>query len=81
MGRVSGIRVQGQARAIRLLLLFGVALLILCAPVRALDAGAAACDITPDTARYKVPMAGYGAREGKPSTGVRDPLRAKVLYS
>ena len=80
MGRVSGIRIQGQARAIRLLLLFGMALLILCAPVRALDAGAAACDITPDTARYKVPMAGYGAREGKPSTGMRDPLRAKVLY-
>ena len=25
-------------------------------------------------------MAGYGAREGKPSTGVHDALQAKVLY-
>jgi len=40
----------------------------------------AACDITPDVHRYVVPMAGYGARNGKPSTGVHDPLHAKVLY-
>jgi neutral ceramidase len=46
----------------------------------ALDAGAASADITPDVKAYKVPMAGYGARMGKPSTGVHDPLHAKVLY-
>jgi neutral ceramidase len=45
----------------------------------ALEAGVAACDITPDVAAYKVPMAGYGARQGKPSTGVHDPIHAKVL--
>ncbi len=46
----------------------------------ALDAGVAVCDITPDVETYRVPMAGYGARNGKPSTGVHDPLKAKVLY-
>ncbi len=45
-----------------------------------LEAGVAVCDITPDVDAYNVPMAGYGARNGKPSEGVRDPLRAKVLY-
>ncbi|MBI3117880.1 MAG: neutral/alkaline non-lysosomal ceramidase N-terminal domain-containing protein [Candidatus Hydrogenedentes bacterium] len=44
-----------------------------------LEGGVAACDITPDVATFNVPMAGYGARLGKPSTGVHDPLRAKVL--
>jgi neutral ceramidase len=46
----------------------------------ALDAGVAACDITPDIQTYRVPLAGYGAREGAPSTGVHDPLKAKVLF-
>lgn len=46
----------------------------------ALDAGLASRDITPDIAQYKVPMAGYGSRMGRPSTGVNDPLMAKVLY-
>ncbi len=45
----------------------------------ALEAGAAAADITPDVKTYKVPMAGYGARMGRPSTGVHDPLHAKIL--
>src|SRR5690606_29804802 len=35
----------------------------------ALQVGVAACDITPDVKKYAVPMAGYGARGGKPSTG------------
>ncbi len=43
-------------------------------------AGVASVDITPDVVKYKVPMAGYGARQGKPSTGVHDPLFANVLY-
>jgi len=46
----------------------------------ALDAGLAAGDITPDVQKYKVPMAGYGARMGRNSSGVHDPLMAKVLY-
>jgi hypothetical protein len=46
----------------------------------ALDVGVARCDITPDVAAYRVPMAGYGSRMGRPSTGVHDPLLAKVLY-
>jgi hypothetical protein len=49
-------------------------------PAPAMQAGVAACDITPDVYRYRVPMAGYGARSGKPSTGVHDALSAKVLY-
>lgn len=57
---------------------------LLCAgvwtPAAALEAGVAACDITPDVHQYDVPMAGYGARNGKPSTGVHDSISAKVLY-
>ena len=49
-------------------------------PALALEAGVAVADITPDVSKYAVPMAGYGAREGKPATGVHDPLRAKVLF-
>src|SRR5882762_20807 len=47
---------------------------------KALEVGVAACDITPDVAAHKVPLAGYGARKGQPSTGVHDPLHAKVLF-
>lgn len=45
-----------------------------------LEIGTGAADITPDVNAYSVPLAGYGARLGRPATGVRDPLRAKVLY-
>ncbi len=56
-------------------------LIVLAVPAaRALDVGVAACDITPDVKAYQVPLAGYGAREGKPAEGVHDPLKAKVLY-
>jgi len=48
--------------------------------VAALDVGIGVADITPDAETYRVPMAGYGARLGKPSEGVHDPLHAKVLY-
>ncbi len=50
------------------------------ASANALDVGVASCDITPDVSGYKVPLAGYGARKGQPSTGVHDPLHAKVLF-
>jgi len=54
--------------------------LLLCSwSVLALDAGVSDCDITPDTEAFRVPMAGYGARGGRPSQGVHDPLKAKVL--
>ncbi len=46
----------------------------------ALDVGVGTADITPDVKAYKVPMSGYGARLGRPSTGVHDPLEAKVLF-
>jgi hypothetical protein len=46
----------------------------------ALEVGVAGCDITPDVTRYKVPLAGYGARKGQPATGMHDPLHAKVLF-
>ncbi len=39
-------------------------------------AGAALRDITPPVG---TPLAGYGAREGKPSTGVHDPLMVEAL--
>jgi len=47
---------------------------------KALDVGAASCDITPDVTAHKVPLAGYGARKSQPSTGIHDPLHAKVLF-
>jgi len=50
------------------------------APADALEVGASRCDITPDVQTYRVPLAGYGARAGKPATGVHDPLFAKVLF-
>jgi len=46
----------------------------------ALDVGVARCGITPDVMGHKVPLAGYGARKGQPSTGVHDSLHAKVLF-
>jgi hypothetical protein len=46
----------------------------------ALEVGTGSANITPDVKTYQVPLAGYGAREGKPATGVHDPLYAKVLY-
>jgi hypothetical protein len=49
-------------------------------PINALDVGVASCDITPDVVGHKVPLAGYGARKGKPATGVHDRLHAKVLF-
>jgi hypothetical protein len=45
-----------------------------------LEAGAGAADITPDVQAFRVPMAGYGARMGRPATGVHDPLHAKILF-
>lgn len=48
--------------------------------VDALEAGMGVADITPDVSAFKVSMAGYGARMGRPATGVHDPLHAKVLF-
>ena len=48
--------------------------------IMALEIGTGVADITPDTSAYKVPMAGYGSRLGRPAKGVHDPLHAKVLY-
>jgi neutral ceramidase len=58
----------------------GLACFLAAVPAKALDVGAAACDITPDVTAHKVPLAGYGARKGLPATGVHDPLHAKVLF-
>ncbi len=54
--------------------------MLLTGAAAAVEVGVAVADITPDVAKHRVPMAGYGARMGKPATGVHDPLRAKVLY-
>jgi neutral ceramidase len=40
------------------------------------EAGVAKIDITPPVG---TPLAGYGARQGKPSTGIHDPLEARAL--
>ena len=58
----------------------GLACFFATATTNALEIGAAACDITPDVTAHKVPLAGYGARKNKPSTGIHDPLHAKVLF-
>jgi len=62
------------------IIFLGLACFFATASTRALDVGAAACDITPDVTAYKVPLAGYGARKNQPSTGIHDPLHAKVLF-
>jgi hypothetical protein len=49
-------------------------------PATALEVGVASREITPNVVDHKVPLAGYGARQGRPSTGVHDPLHAKVLF-
>jgi len=64
----------------RRILFLGLACFFAAASTRALDVGAAACDITPDVTAHKVPLAGYGARKSQPSTGIHDPLHAKVLF-
>ena len=53
-----------------------VALAFPCVSRGQFEAGAAKADITPPTG---YPMWGYAARKDKPSTGVRDPLFARVL--
>jgi hypothetical protein len=45
----------------------------------ALRAGAAKADITPDVRTLRVPLGGYAARKGAPSTGVHDPVQARAL--
>src|SRR5438105_1962165 len=69
------------SRIVKLLLLHNTSLRFISAVVglgyilsatrmNALEVGVASCDITPDVTSHKVPLAGYGARKGKPSTGV-----------
>lgn len=65
---------------LRKLSLPAIGLLLMAGASMALEAGVGTADITPDVQAYKVPLAGYGARMGKPATGVHDPLHAKVLY-
>lgn len=60
---------------------FLITILSLLAPTAgAVEMGTSVCDITPDVVQCVVPMAGYGARQGKPATGVHDALYAKSLY-
>ena len=47
------------------------------APAFAFEAGAAKVDITPPVG---TPLNGYGARMGRDSTGVHDPIWARTLY-
>lgn len=72
------IQVMFRDRLVVIAILLGASLTV--APTKALEAGVASCDITPDVKAHAVPLAGYGARKGQPSTGVHDPLHAKVLF-
>ena len=54
-----------------------VALILPYASAYALEAGAAKVEITPPVG---TPMNGYGARMGRSSTGVHDPLWSRCLY-
>jgi neutral ceramidase len=65
----------------RILITFANVLLMLCVALTAsaqskLMAGAGKSDITPPMG---TPLAGYGGRMGKPSTGVHDPTEARAL--
>lgn len=53
------------------------ALLVSCISADALEAGAAKVDIT---APIGTPLSGYGARMGRDSTAVHDPIWARALY-
>ncbi len=53
-------------------------LLLAAAPAPALEAAAGKVDITPDLARERVYLAGYGAKGRRPA-GVHDPLYARLL--
>ena len=67
-------------RVIRCVVLCACLLLIksLVHPVRAeFEAGVATVDIT---APVGTPLAGYGERWGRPSTGIHDPVYARALY-
>ncbi len=44
-----------------------------------LEAGVATANITPDPAKYHVPLGGYGERMNAPATGIHDYTLAKVL--
>src|SRR5207249_3689109 len=61
-------------------LALGLSCLVATRTAPGMEVGVASCDITPDVNAHKVPLAGYGARRGKPATGVHDPLHAKVLF-
>lgn len=52
-------------------------LLLLLGCSSGLRAGVATADLTPD---HPVPLGGYGARQGKPMTGVHDRVLAKALW-
>lgn len=64
--------------ALRITLIISLLTLFAASSAHAVMAGAAKADITPDPAKYRVPLAGYGARMGKPATGIHDPLYAKI---
>jgi hypothetical protein len=53
-------------------------LLLLCSPSWGLSAAAGKVDITPDLARHRVYLAGFGAKGRRPA-GVHDPLYARLL--
>lgn len=65
--------------ALRITLIISLLTLFAASSAHAVMAGAARAEITPDPAKYRVPLAGYGARMGKPANGIHDPLYAKVL--
>src|SRR5438552_1599364 len=61
-------------------ILLALTLGLVCRPASAeLRAGAARVDITPDVKAAKIPLGGYAARKGSPSTGVHDPVYAHAL--
>lgn len=64
---------------LRITLIISLLTLLAVSSAHAVMAGAAKAEITPDPAKYRVQLAGYGARMGKPATGIHDPLHAKVL--
>lgn len=69
-----------MSRSCSVAAVFCLGLCLAAASANALEVGVASCNITPDVNGHKVPLAGYGARHGRPSTGVHDPLHAKVLF-
>jgi len=82
-------KMQKQANLHQILgtgLLIAMAVFLFGCPVQGksdsppLLAGSSSISITPDPKAHDIPLGGYGDRNGKPATGVHDPVMSRAVY-